>query len=272
MKFKAHDQKSKTGKNQSKAFCVRIIFGLILVIAFTFYAYIYINYKTPILMYHSFDDSRIKDFAAVSNANFYKQMKFIKEKGYKVISLNNYCQLLKDKKPISKNLVVLTIDDGYKDNLEAIEILKKFDFPATLFITVDRIGKPGFLSEKDIRLILQETKITIGSHTATHPDLPQVSDAELKNEISSPKHKLARQFTTKIETIAYPGGAYDERALKEVESAGYLCACTTNRGFSKKLNRFSLRRVKMTNRDTEFSLWSKLSGFYNFFKKPKKPY
>ncbi|MCK9572898.1 MAG: polysaccharide deacetylase family protein [Candidatus Omnitrophica bacterium] len=272
MKFQAHNRKLKTGKNKSKAFCVRIILAVVLAIAFAFYAYLYINYTTPILMYHSFDQSRLKDFAVVSNANFYKQMKFIKEKGYKVISLNDYCRLLKYKKPIPRNLVVLTIDDGYKDNLDALKILKEFDFPATLFLIVDRIGKPGFLSEGDIRSNLSGTKITIGSHTLTHPDLSKISDDELKKEISDSKSVLERKFKTKIDAIAYPGGAYDKRAIKEVENSGYLCACATNRGFSRKLNRFSLRRIKATNRDTKFSLWSKLSGFYNVFKKVKKPY
>jgi len=272
MKLLKRDYESKRRKNKSKAFCPRIILSIILVAAFAFYTYAYLHYATPILMYHSFDSSRTKEFAAVSNTNFYKQMAFIKEKGYKVIPLNDYCRLLKDKKPIPRNSLVITIDDGYKDNLEAIKVLKEFDFPATLFITVDRIGKPGFLSEKDIRTILHETKIAIGSHTLTHPDLPKVSDAELKKEILGSKHGLSRQFITKIETFAYPGGSYDERTLEEVENAGYICACTTNRGFSKKLNRFSLRRIKVTDRDTEFSLWSKLSGFYNVFKKPKEPY
>jgi peptidoglycan/xylan/chitin deacetylase (PgdA/CDA1 family) len=223
-------------------------------------------------MYHSFDSSRTEDYAAVSNANFYKQLEFIKTKGYKVISLNDYCRLLKDKKHIPRNSVVITIDDGYKDNLEAVKILKAFDFPATLFVTVNRIGKPEFLSEADIRLILKETKINIGSHTLTHPDLPEVSNEELKKELSGSKYALARQFKTQIETLAYPGGAYDLKILKETEGSGYLCACTTNRGFSKKLNMFSLRRIKATDRDTEFSLWAKLSGFYNVFKKPKKPH
>lgn len=272
MKLQKSNHKPEACRNRSKAFCVKIILAIILIIALSSYAYLYLNYTTPILMYHSFDASRTKDFAAVSLESFYKQMKFIKKKGYGVISLNDYCGLLKDGKPLPRNSVVITIDDGYKDNLEAVKILKEFDFPATLFIIADRIGNPGFLSEGDIRSILNEAKITIGSHTLTHPDLPKLSDAELKNELSGSKRILERQFKTKIATIAYPGGAYDERTLKEAEGNGYLCACTTNRGFSKKLNRFSLRRIKVTDRDTDFTLGSKLSGFYNVFKKSKKPH
>ncbi|MFA5008364.1 MAG: polysaccharide deacetylase family protein [Candidatus Omnitrophota bacterium] len=272
MKFNLSSNGPRTSIKQVKAFCHRIILILLILIAITFYAYLYFHYTTPILMYHSFDESKTKNFAAVSKDNFYKQMKFIKEKGYKVIPLNDYCCMLKDENPVPRNLVVITIDDGYKDNLEAIKILKDFNFPATLFVTINRIGKPEFLTDGDIRSILKETRITIGSHTMTHPELWKLSDAQLKNEISDSKYSLERQFKTKVETIAYPGGAYDERTLREIKNANYLCACTTNRGSSKKIDLFSLRRIKATEHDTNFSLWAKLSGFYNVFKKPKKPH
>ncbi|MDD4954698.1 MAG: polysaccharide deacetylase family protein, partial [Candidatus Omnitrophica bacterium] len=257
MKYKTLNYRQKYGGKKAKAFCPRIIAGLLLVIIFLFYAYLYSHHTTPILMYHSFDSSRTNEYAAVTPDNFYKQMRFIKENKYKVMSLDDYCRLLKNKKPIPRNSVVLTIDDGYKDNLEAVKILKNFDFPATLFLTVNRIGKPDFLSETDIKSIIKETKIKIGSHTMTHPDLWKLQDAQLKDEILGSRYSLERRFKAKIDTLSYPGGGYDGRAVKEVENAGYLCACTTNRGVSKKINLFSLRRIKATNNDTNFSLWSK---------------
>ena len=86
------------------------------------------------------------------------------------------------------------------------------------------------------------------------------------------KKNLEELFLKDIKTISYPVGGFDKRVLKEVENSDYLCGCTTNRGFSKKLDRFALRRIKITNRDLGLRLWAKLSGFYNIFKKVKKPY
>lgn len=240
--------------------------------ALSFFIYAYSNYSTPILMYHSLDKSRTKDYAAVSEEKFHKQMRFIKENNYKVIGLKGYCLMLKNKQRIPKNLIVLTFDDGYKDNLKAVKILKELGFPATIFIITENIGKPGYLSEKDIRYILNNTNITIGSHTITHPNLPELSGYKLKKEIAGSKTILENKFAVQIKTIAYPGGAFNQKTIEGAEDAQYLCACTTNRGFSKKLNLFALRRIKPTERDTDFTFWSKLSGFYNIFKKPKKPY
>jgi peptidoglycan/xylan/chitin deacetylase (PgdA/CDA1 family) len=236
------------------------------------WSYLTLSRETPILMYHSFDAGRTKTYAAVAAQVFYKQMRFIKQNGYRVIGLDEYCRLLRERKPVARNYVVITIDDGYKDNLEAIKILKNFGFPATIFIIADRIGTPGYLSQEDINWFLANTKIKIGSHTLTHPGLAYISQAQLKKEIVDSKKELEALFSEPVSTIAYPTGVFNEEVLREAEFAGYICGCTTNRVFSKKLNRFALRRIKITSNDTGISLWMKLRGFYNFFRKLKKPF
>ncbi|MFA5270890.1 MAG: polysaccharide deacetylase family protein [Candidatus Omnitrophota bacterium] len=237
-----------------------------------FYLYLYAHYTTPILMYHSFDKARTKDYAAVSLEKFRHQAEFIKNGKYTAISLPDYCKLLRDKKPIPRNLVVITIDDGYNDNLPAFEILKQFDFPSTVFLVTKDIGKPGFLSSKNIISSIADNKINIGSHTNTHPDLSKITKEKIKEELTGSKNRLEKILNTQVEVFAYPGGAFNKQALAGVEESGYVCACTTNRGFSRSLNRFALRRIKITDKDNDFTLWAKLSGYYNIFKKVKKPY
>jgi len=249
-----------------------IVLGVIFVLCGSFLFYLHQNYEVPILMYHSFDADKIDTYAAIAPETFDQQMKFIKSNRYEVISLEQYCRMLKDDKPIPKNLIVITMDDGYKDNLSAIAVLKELDYPATIFIPADRISEEGYLSQEDIEDFLKNTRIRIGSHTLSHVYLPDMSDLRLKKEIFKSKDILEERFFQDINTIAYPVGGFNEEILNKVKEAGYLCACTTNRGFSNELDRFALRRIKITNRDTGFRLWAKLSGFYNIFKKAKNPY
>ncbi len=251
---------------------LKLTFSFLVLFFLAFYLYLYLHHATPILMYHSFDKKRVEDYAAVSLEKFYRQMEFIKKSKYNVASLSYYCKLLKDKKPIPRNLIVITIDDGYKDNLPAFKILKQFNFPATVFLITNEIGNPGFLSKEEIISSLKNDEIGIGSHTNTHPDLSKLSDKELKEELTGSKSALGKMFNQNIETLAYPGGAFNEKVLKDADDSGYLCACATNRGFSRSLNRFALRRIKVTDNDNDFTLWAKLSGYYNIFKKIKKPY
>lgn len=251
------------------------IFLLVVILLFgSFWVYLNQNYNTPILMYHSFDKAKVKTYAAVDPVVFRQQIEFIKAGEYRVIFLAEYCQLLKEGKSIPKNLVVITFDDGYKDNLKAIEVLKEFGYPATIFIIAKEIGRDGFLSREDIGsfLVDEEIRVSIGSHTLTHAYLPDQEKLAMKREIFQSKSLLEENFSQDVETFSYPIGGFTKEVLADVEEVGYLCACATNRGFSKQLNRFALRRIKITNRDLGFRLWAKLSGFYNAFRKLKKPY
>jgi peptidoglycan/xylan/chitin deacetylase (PgdA/CDA1 family) len=244
----------------------------VIVILLSLGIYIYTYSSVPILMYHSFDEQRIGDYAAVSLETFKQQLQFMKEKGYNLISLSEYCHLLKTKEPLPHKAVVLTIDDGLGDTEPAIELLRQFDFPATIFIIVENIDAQDYLTQETIRWFLDNTKVTIGSHTLTHSYLPPLSPAQIEDEIHLSKQRLEAMFSYPVEAISYPIGGFTQSVLSEVEEAGYLCGCATNRGFSKKLNIFALRRIKITERDLGFRLWAKLSGVYTVFKKVKNPY
>ena len=253
---------------------IKVFVLLVVLIIGSFFIYINQNYATPILMYHSIDKSRVETYSSVSSTTFRKQMEFIKDHNYKVVSLFDYCSLLKEGKTIPRNLVVITFDDGYKDNFKAIEILEEFDFPMTVFLIVNEIGKDSFLRSESIVSFLgdEDMEIDIGSHTLTHAYLPDQNRTSIKKEIFESKKMLENRFSKNVETISYPIGGFDKEVLDDVEEAGYLCACATNRGFSRKIDRFALRRIKVTNRDLGFRMWAKLSGFYNAFRKPKNPY
>jgi len=251
---------------------IKIFLAIVTILFLSFFIYLNINYQVPILMYHSLDKSKVGSYAAVAPDVFYEQIRFINESGYKVISLSEYCNLIKKNNPIPHNLLVITFDDGYRDNLYGIKVLKEFDYPATIFIIANKIGLKEYLTKENIRDFLETSKVTIGSHTLNEAYLPDVATVHLKEEIFKSKTALEQIFNKEIDTFSYTIGGFTEEVLGLVKEAGYLCACTTNRGFKRALDRFALRRIKITNRDLGFRLWVKLSGFYNIFKKPKKPY
>jgi len=102
--------------------------------------------NVQILTYH-----RVNDFEllhqlglAVSVSNFENQIKYLSRK-YNIISLKKAVELLSSKQKIPKNAMVITFDDGYRDNFtEAFPILKRYEVPFTLFLTANCIdsGKP----------------------------------------------------------------------------------------------------------------------------------
>jgi glycosyltransferase involved in cell wall biosynthesis/peptidoglycan/xylan/chitin deacetylase (PgdA/CDA1 family) len=92
--------------------------------------------KTKILAYHSINTQPNSMQGMVQNVkNFEHQMRYLKD-NFRVISLTDLCRLLKNGKGLPKNSVVITFDDGYRDNyLNAYPILRKYKLPATLFLT-----------------------------------------------------------------------------------------------------------------------------------------
>src|SRR3989338_5209539 len=100
----------------------------------------------PILCYHRIcpmeevgKDSRS---LCVTPKQFERQMFLLKALGYQPTTLQELSAHLKDQKNIKKRSIVLTFDDGYEDNYTyAFPLLKKYSFPATIFLVTDWIGK-----------------------------------------------------------------------------------------------------------------------------------
>ncbi|MBN1210978.1 MAG: polysaccharide deacetylase family protein [candidate division Zixibacteria bacterium] len=102
--------------------------------------------KIPlILMYHQVAGDRetenkyLMKGLYVFQSTFDKQMSYLKKK-YKPIALSQLVELLVNNQPIPENSVIITFDDGWRDNFQhAYPILKKYDIPATIFMTTDFI-------------------------------------------------------------------------------------------------------------------------------------
>jgi len=240
-----------------------------------FFLWLAPKYTVPILMYHSIDYGEGSFF--VKPENFAKQMEYIKKNGYQVITLDELVLSLRNKTILKKNKVAITFDDGYRNNFQyAYPVLKKFGYPATIFLVTDFTGvKPGFLNWDEV-VEMSKNKIAFGAHTKSHFYFGGQIDAKAaQEEIVGPKKLIEEKTGRPVKFFCYPSGAFTEPVKQLVAQAGYQGACTTNRGFVK-FNRdvYELKRIKVTNSDTvkPFSFPAKLSGYYNIFKRNRNPY
>ncbi len=225
------------------------------------------GYYPPIIMYHSLTPGR-RDTSAVSMQAFIRHMEFIKARKYNVLSLYELARIIRKGK-MPRKIVVITADDGYKDNVEMGKVLKEFGFPATIFMIAGYIGKEGFMDEEDLRFLDKYTPVEIGAHTVNHAYLPEAKDIE--TEVVRSKEILERVLGHTIGCFSYPVGGYNRDIQKIVRKAGFSCAVTTNRGYEKEMDLYGIRRIKVTERDIGIILRAKLSGYYDLFRKLKYP-
>jgi peptidoglycan/xylan/chitin deacetylase (PgdA/CDA1 family) len=190
--------------------------------------------KVPILVYHSIDEfhGHGSKELYVTPENFEKQIRFLKENGYTLLTFERWNEIKKVRNPI-----FITIDDGYKNNENVLAIFQKlkssqFQPSATLFIISDFIGRPNRLSKSDLKIMAQSGFFSIQSHTATHPDLTKTKSME--HELKVSKDQIEKITGRPVIAISYPFGSFNNQTIKEVKKYYLFGLTTTPEIFSEK--------------------------------------
>jgi peptidoglycan/xylan/chitin deacetylase (PgdA/CDA1 family) len=173
-----------------------------------------------------------------------------------------------------RQLFHVTFDDAYKSVANAIPILEQLAVPATIFACTDyaQDGRPLAVPELAERAALYpgqlatmnwnelravaERGIEIGSHTLTHPHLPELSDAELARELSESRSQLEDELGRPCRYLAYPYGDTDDRVGAAARRAGYDAAFALS---PRASNRYALPRVDLYRKDTLLRMTLKTS-------------
>ena len=99
-----------------------------------------------ILVYHRVHEADraqlnfLSETLAVSPARFDAQMAYL-SRHYRVMPLAEALRSLEEAPTSAKDSVVITFDDGYRDNLtDALPALARYGLPATIFVATDHIG------------------------------------------------------------------------------------------------------------------------------------
>ena len=232
-----------------------------------------------VLCYHRITDKPAR-YTNLQPAEFEKQMEYLHKHNFNIVPLKTIVDAMQYGTELPKNTVALTFDDGYKDNYTvAYPLLKKYSFPATLFIYPNYISNGGAaLTWEDLKKMAVDPLISIQSHTYTHSDLGKVSrragaDAKLKHELIDSKNTLEQKLGIKTDTLAYPYGVFNPKVLQQTKAAGYRSAFTIGTRpipfvGEKPTDMWTVPRI-MVNRGDSLVLWASRMKAPKI--KPKKP-
>ena len=209
--------------------------------------------RVPILVYHSVmphhpgqtTEQRVLD---VDDSVFVAQLRYLADHGYRVVSFGALVDALEGRDTLPKRAVVLTFDDGWENQYtHAFPILRRFGLTATFFVFTTPIGTDKKLMTWEQLRALQNAGMTIGSHTRTHPILPDYHRA-LHNEIAMSRVDIAQHLGRSPDFFAYPFGAWDAQCADWARKAGYRAARTYRGGaWNAPSDLYHLRAIPVTD-------------------------
>jgi peptidoglycan/xylan/chitin deacetylase (PgdA/CDA1 family) len=227
----------------------------------------------PVLMYHSFSPSEDGRYTSVGidPRIFEDQVKFFSRNRYNIVGPDKVVEYMTGKEKMPPKTVSITVDDGYADFYEvAYPVLKRYNMPATIFVTPDRVGRHSYLNWEQLRELSGSGLITIGSHTMTHTWLPTVSvdEEKLREELAGSKKEIERQIGKSVDYLCYPNGGFNDLVKDAAREYGYKGAFTTNPSGRGGLGDiYAIRRLKMSSSsDNHLIVWGKANRFYAWFK------
>lgn len=244
----------------------------------------------PILMYHKVPNQEIKSQHQifVTAENFKKHLQFYKSRGLTTVTFNELKEFKsgkKDFKSFPKKPLILTFDDGYRDNLEnASPLLFQFGFKAQLFLLADPKVNSNYWDHSasepshDIvsgadRSQWKSSAFEIGSHGFSHQKITEMTESEARQELKLSKQSLESEFNAQVSVYAFTYGDTNTDCARLAEEEGYDYAVNTDTGgLLLEENPYQIFRVNIFPNETKLSLFKKTSSWYRgyYFKKRKK--
>lgn len=169
--------------------------------------------------------------------------------GYSPITLQQFEDyIFKQKGSLPERPVLLTFDDGYRDNYEfAFPILQKYGAAATFFVITGMLGDSIRLSTEQIRE-MAKYRMSFGSHTINHQSLANLPLEKISLELNASKLALEDILGHEVTALAYPCGSYNQATIQVAQECGYLEAFTVRQGICTRwLPGFELPRIPIFN-------------------------
>jgi peptidoglycan/xylan/chitin deacetylase (PgdA/CDA1 family) len=200
------------------------------------------------LTYHLIGDG--SNQYVISESQLRSQLALLKAAQYAVDDFEQFETRLRLGLKVPLPYVVITVDDGHETSLQAADLLERYGFRATFFLTRERcLKKMGFIRGPDIRA-LRARGFSAGTHGTTHRALTFLPREQCVAELAESKRWLEDVIGEEVRYMAVPGGFINARVMKSACEFGYTLVGTCNEWMNSpetmvlpcKVNRVNVRR------------------------------
>ena len=214
--------------------------------------------RVPILMYHYLS-------VPPANANIYRQdlsvspdlfathLDAMQQAGYTSISLYDLLAHLTRGAPLPEKPVVITFDDGYRDNYEnAFPLLQQRGMVASFFVVTDFVDeqRPEYFTWDMLRE-MAAAGMSIESHGRNHVSLEGKNADYLVWQALGSLETIQHELGVRPRFVSYPAGEYDQAVIDIFRSANFWAGLTTKQGATHSSDDlFQLHRVRVRGTTT----------------------
>ena len=164
-------------------------------------------------MYHAIDGN---DRYAVTRLTFERHMLYLHRHRFHTVVPGETPRVDADERP-----VMITFDDGFRSDLTlALPIMERWGFRPVSFVTVDYVGRYGYLAWNDVRA-LSDAGGSIQSHTCSHALLPMLPTEMVRHELRESRVILEQVTGRQVKSLSLPGGGISGRVRRLVQEEGY---------------------------------------------------
>ena len=160
------------------------------------------------LMYHRFNENKYPSTNIQMNI-FKEQIEIIKNLNYNFYDPKNLTENFHIKKKEKK--ILITIDDAFSSFYEnAWPYLKEKKIPFILFVSTETVGKNGYMTWKQIKLLEKEPYAYIGNHSHTHDYLVDLTKKDFIKDINNANKIFIENLGYNPIFFSYPFGEYNK--------------------------------------------------------------
>lgn len=174
--------------------------------------------QSIVLMYHRIGD--VENDMNTTPQLFAEQMKYLHDHKFNIISAKDLVQAIKDRKPLPDKSIVISFDDGWKTQKNAMSVLNKYNYPAMFALVTEyqTYKNNTYLSKEDINEASDKNFIFVNhSHTHFMKDFLLNPDQDVK--IS--KAQIIQSTGKFVPIYVYPYGKRNKNLLSALVKNGY---------------------------------------------------
>lgn len=236
----------------------------------------------PILMYHQVTaqplETRHRIF--VTRERFREHLALFLRTGHTTLTFGDLLDFKEGRRPWSefpKKPLVLTFDDGYRNNLEyAAPLLYEHAMKAVIFLLCDpnlkhnswdagEVPESPLMNEAERKRLRATGVFEVASHGFSHQKMTEMTEAEARHELTASKARLEAEFGRPVHAFAFTYGAVDERCPELAREAGYAYALNTDRGALRlEDDPHRVFRINVFPEDSGAQLRKKISWWYRY--------